>query len=1795
MTETQKRIKVYQELLPALRERVIAVALLLAMSASMLSSASFAWLTLSRNPEVTAVNTTVAANGNLEIALAEGDRYTATAPGESQVGDSSATKGQSVTAANVTWGNLVNLADPSYGLDKMVLRPAQLNRSSLLDSPLYGATYGEDGRTENLSSDFAYATWEKANQEAGLNEDSFVINNKLGVRAITSVVYQADAGTSYQAKVKRDAAEHMNGLAGEAYKAITQDKDLMGSLATVMGVYLTAMLNDSNETVAKGDVYNLSEIFRLFIDAYELQIQAMVNLANFQLFVYNSTDDGVSAYQEYTVESLMAATESTLKPGVYLPGLNQMKADYNMLKNNYSSDAVANDMLELVAQAEASGSLAYNAMEHIVDSLVVVGPCLVGDKTVDYLSANKSQAISLVTGGGTHEVKITNGVLYNFEKLNGTRAKIQNMSIKARYMITVTLKANITTNAPTPHQFQMGLDYGDDNNDGGPLAGYSQDTYGLAIDLWVRTNAEDSALTLEGNVLTESKKIFPKITVSDEVYTAKVGGVKTNMYALLDGNNSVTWYELYTTNPVIPDATPEPVAISTEYDLYTLTITHKDEQSQETMSYSIDVYNRKNRDGSYSWVNASTHVEVDAEDLKNQTPSLKVEEIETVVGYEGENRIWDSDKNALISSDATTQGSGSCYVYYADTPEDQARSLALLDAFKVAFVDEAGELLATASMDTGRFYATTGRVIVPLKLDEDSSIPLKNEATGKVTYAITRLEKNVPTRITALVYLDGTRLYNENVLSAADIQGRLNIQFGSSEEVEPIRNTELENKLLSVSASLSDTEFNFDDADSDMTTTVTVKVDGSTPNNVTAFFLREINASQGSREKTVTFTQNAAGDWVADYKFTAPGSYVLRSVQLDGVEYDLPLDANGQPLRVTVSGFSLEYLRCAEGALNVMTADASKTVNLELKFNADDVNKMPKKVQGRYLRRDGTAVNVDFTMDSNSHIWKGAATFVASGDYTMQYLILDGEYTELDPSFWLTANLTLGMRVAVRTNSPTKFTFIPDLLTPAQRSLGMEVEILDSEGESIPSLAGAYLYYGKDGSGELEKGMSTPLTWDPAEECYTGTFSSKIGRFNFSSVTVGSNTLTNDGASSPTFQIMSPEPPAFVRDATEKSQPVIGTNDAVMEVVISNSDAASVKALLTKEDVYDAEGKLKTFTVYGVPAGDDYWSFAVPLLNSENNVAQEGQKGNQDGRWTIQEIHVFDAYNTEGEEYTEESPLVFGNSEYEFTPSKVISVAYVTLTRPANWDATLGGDAPTETGDSYADVATAGFLTSHSIEGLQIEIKDFDGDPIEGASVNLSYSYDAETEEYGGYTSTGVKDNTDYCDVVFQVDGTDKGKFVQTKPITASQAGIYTAVLTYDTAKAKNIPVDAADFNFTVQSKKPEVKVTATNPTAGSTTSVYGVSNPGTQGQLLQGDFFKVSDHAATVYLYTPTGSNKYYLTVNEPTVTLSLSGVPSGYSNASMTFNAERANSVGSTFSFGSVATATASIGKATDGSSSLSGDTFPVLYPAGRMTQDKLTLDHGGNTYEITLANPITIEQPQAPAAVQFMGIPDTYTGTRPGTVYGEGSTVTVELPLLTWTETIERAADTSANWSGYTAVGTVDEGKVYGFKSYTTGRIIKTAHKDYQYYEWTKFESSYTGVTNIYHQNKRVAKWLINGKEYTAGETVTLENEGIITATAVVGNLGTEALVDTVEQTSYKYLYGYVKSNEVKDYEIFSGWVVNHKPTGNMIGSTVTSEGGAYPTPKIANASTANANTDTPGTNMTANSGDYMNYWP
>ena len=379
MTETQKRIKAYQDALPGLKERVAAVALLLVMSLSMLVSASFAWVTISNAPEVQGATTTVAANGNLEIALAgryevetdeEGKTIrTLLEPANSAVGDSSASENQTVFASNLTWGNLVNLSDPDYGLDQIVLRPASLNTAKLVTNPFRSAVYGDDGRVESGNFDeFSYCIWKPGTQTEAAH--FAVTEDEFGVRAVSTVTskYSSDLGMSPEDQAKIDLYEknlsdassinftdvnniYQNQLIkGTSPSGTTYMKDL----CMIIGKFMTAK-------ICKGDgeqwenpnmasyMNTMVDMFSIFRNAMNKELEAMAALANVQQYVYLN---GNTSFDPYTPDKLRTATVTELTAkGIHLAEFESFLADLNQVE----ADLVV--LQQMQAEATKTGSI----------------------------------------------------------------------------------------------------------------------------------------------------------------------------------------------------------------------------------------------------------------------------------------------------------------------------------------------------------------------------------------------------------------------------------------------------------------------------------------------------------------------------------------------------------------------------------------------------------------------------------------------------------------------------------------------------------------------------------------------------------------------------------------------------------------------------------------------------------------------------------------------------------------------------------------------------------------------------------------------------------------------------------------------------------------------------------------------------------------------------------------------------------------------------------------------------------------------------------------------------------------------------------------------------------------------------------------------------------------------------------------------------------------------------------------------------------------------------------------------
>lgn len=1386
MNETQKNIRAYKKALPELKERVIAVALLLLMSAAMMTSATFAWITLSRAPEVSNVSTTVAANGNLEIALATGEGTDA--PGESKVGDSSAAEGQTIVNSNITWGNLINLSDPAYGLDELTLRPAQLNHTALLTSPLYSTSYGMDGRVEKLTSNFAYTSWIPPE---GNVKGYFGLAEGLGVRAISSTKLEA-VGFLADYLALRDTANSANATAGGQYKTITENDDYMAVLGKLMGIHMTANLNSedqyTNAVISQEELGKFIAMYRDFIKCYEKEAEAIAGTLNLQLFLAYGGD--TNKYTPYTASSVLQATANSGKDFVIAisttdnngnPVAKQVKiTNFKAFIDDYKM--LSQDVVKLQEIAD-NGDLRWTAsgLKAIVNRMVNIDECTIAKKgeepkTVKKLLAEFSSDIGAATGymNANVDAVITNGVLKNFAQRAGVTIMVGPLPVEAKmyvsrlnYEAKATVKATVTTSAAEPSEFAVDLKYADSLNTGADdstATVTAEDTYALAVDFWVRTNAANTYLTLEGNLLTKEEE--------------------KDATAVDPNGNTVPLYTLTRTETVEME-NGETVTSTDDYDLYQKTVTTED--GTETTE----------------WYNAENHSVFEL--AEGESPTLKKEIIITVIGYKGENRVWDAENDQFLSTDSTTQGSGSCYVYYADNPEDQERSLKLLESLNVAFIDSKGALLANACMDTKNFYAENGRVIVPLVLD-NTAINLGEDFEGNTTLAITGLNQNEPMRITALVYLDGTKLTNQNVLAASDIQGQLNIQFGSSTKLEPIENEELYQEVRRVSASIpeGETKFYYDSHEGDMISHVTVTVDGDQPKTVTAFFIRAISASQGSREETMTFTETDGGQWTASHKFTAPGTYVLRTVQLDGVEYPLT-----EIPKVVIEGFTVERLSCEEATnnhVNVMTADPSTTINMELKFATNDISKMPSTVQGRFLNdEDGSAVNVNFKMNASGQ-WTGTATFRTSGNYTMQYLVLDGEHTALDAAFHHTVAVKLGMRVAVYTTSPVSFKFLPSEMTEKQKLLGMQVKIMDNAGNELPGLSGAKLTYRLD---KAVATLDTDLKWDG--EYYVGELraeeSGGPGTWVFSNVSVGGNNLTN-ATTSPAFRMVAPEPPSYAGITNKADYQFVPDGSGKMEANVKYSATATVVAII--------EGPGGSHEVQGTLASTDAnnvttWNFQIPKVNNT-----------QDGRWTIKELRIWNYYKANGDyvsaEIDDKGKLVPGGERddplvFDVTGENYTTKAVQTMTLR------IGEDGNTDRNFSGA------FLQTHTLSGVNFELYDYENQKLPNVTnVQMVYNYDGKTKDYGGYTSDSVVATDGYFTLNFAADNAGKN-FVQNGSQTVQYAGNYTP------AKL-SLKVNGQNYEYTeenIMERFPAVNVVSTTPTVSITgrTNYTGSSTNG--------------------------------------------------------------------------------------------------------------------------------------------------------------------------------------------------------------------------------------------------------------------------------------------------------------------------------------------------------------------------------
>lgn len=132
----------------ATKRKLMAAASMLMISTLMMTSATFAWLTISTAPEISGIGTTFATNGNLEIALRTSDNN---ADGPKTLLDDNGSAPTNTHERNITWGNLVDLSD-NDATAKDVLNTVHLKPVTYVDNNGFEyPEYGLDGRMTSLT------------------------------------------------------------------------------------------------------------------------------------------------------------------------------------------------------------------------------------------------------------------------------------------------------------------------------------------------------------------------------------------------------------------------------------------------------------------------------------------------------------------------------------------------------------------------------------------------------------------------------------------------------------------------------------------------------------------------------------------------------------------------------------------------------------------------------------------------------------------------------------------------------------------------------------------------------------------------------------------------------------------------------------------------------------------------------------------------------------------------------------------------------------------------------------------------------------------------------------------------------------------------------------------------------------------------------------------------------------------------------------------------------------------------------------------------------------------------------------------------------------------------------------------------------------------------------------------------------------------------------------------------------------------------------------------------------------
>ena len=691
-----------------IKSKLLAAIAMLMVATIMMVSSTYAWFTLSTAPEVQGITTNVGANGNLEIALSplSGDASEIT----SGVGDSVLT---SWTEKNLTWGNLLDLSDASYGLGNINLLPARLNsvNSPLNSTPLKTPVYGEDGRISALESNTSIGGRVDGKEGYIVGTDG-----GYGVR----VVGTSSNMTEYQITFQNNFSA-MN-------SAVKNSRDLAEMSLNANGAALAEI------AIAHASIETDNNNYAAYVPALQ-DLVAKLQESNDEL--------------EAAIRAALLATAASDLLGDDADDADAIDA-YNAMTALVIDD---NELPDIWAQIPSAISgtpigTAYTVWEGVntklndsTDGAAVVLNGLATSTTVDW-NAISGVISKLMNTGSANSVKIGNVDLNTF-----------------RSQVSIWQDG-----APVVSEYQ------DSEGNWGGTKGDEED-YNTALTAY--NNASDMVSSII------SGGIALKLGAGSGVY-ADLASVVGDIHAAVE-DVSVTHASLgngtLKLDVDIDTTTGNPAQLVVYKGLLQqegyLKVSGTDSNAVIDVEYAyiVDFLFRTNASGS---------------NLMLQT--------------EGAQRIYDDSNNEL------TQGKGSTMTFYSTALNEQAVK-GLMDAIRVVFMDTTtGELLGIAKLDMNEVTAADDTVDGNAVKKITANLYLYNftqDVDGKLTFTTAKsaeeailcaLQANTAKAVSAMVYLDGDYVTNEDVAAeASSMTGTLNLQFASDVTLVPMENSALKN------------------------------------------------------------------------------------------------------------------------------------------------------------------------------------------------------------------------------------------------------------------------------------------------------------------------------------------------------------------------------------------------------------------------------------------------------------------------------------------------------------------------------------------------------------------------------------------------------------------------------------------------------------------------------------------------------------------------------------------------------------------------------------------------------------------------------------------------------------------------------------------------------------------------------------------------------------------------------------------------------------------------------------------